>query len=49
MDKNLDAKIKEILQEKDDIVVPINITKGIDETLQSLSNRKSSNKKKLLQ
>ena len=48
MDKNLDAKIKEILQEKDDIVVPINITKGIDETLQSLSNRKSSNKKKII-
>lgn len=48
MDKNLDAKIKEILQEKDDIVVPINITKGIDKTLQSLSNRKSSNKKKII-
>ena len=48
MDKNLDAKIKEILQEKDDIVVPINITKGIDETLQGLSNRKSNNKKKII-
>ena len=48
MDKNLDAKIKEILQEKDDIVVPINITKGIDETLQSLNNRKSTNNKKII-
>ena len=45
MDKNLDTKIKEMLQENDDILVPITITKGIDETLKSLSNRKSNNKK----
>lgn len=28
MDKKLDAKIKQILQENDDIVVPRNILKG---------------------
>ena len=46
MDKKLDAKIKQILQENDDIVVPRNISKGIDETLKSLSNKKTINKKK---
>ena len=40
MDKKLDAKIKQILQENDDIVVPRNISKGIDETLKSLSNKR---------
>ena len=48
MDKNLDMKIKEILQNKDDIVVPITITKGIDKTLKSLSNKKLNNKKKII-
>ena len=49
MDKKLDAKIKQILQENDDIVVPRNISKGIDETLKSLSNKKQLTRKKLLQ
>ena len=44
MDKKLDAKIKQILQENDDIVVPRNISKGIDETL-----KKQLTRKKLLQ
>ena len=48
MDKKLDAKIKQILQENDDIVVPKNISKGIDETLKSLSNKKTINKKKVI-
>ena len=48
MDKKLDAKIKQILQENDDIVVPRNISKGIDETLKSLSNKKTINKKKVI-
>ena len=48
MDKKLDAKIKQILQENDDIVVPKNIYKGIDETLKSLSNKKTINKKKVI-
>lgn len=48
MDKKLDAKIKQILQENDDIVVPRNISKGIDETLKSLSNKKTINKKKAI-
>lgn len=48
MDKNLDSKLKEMLQNKDDIVVPMTITKGIDETLKSLSNRKLNNKKKII-
>ena len=47
MDEKLDAKIKQILQENDDIVVPKNIYKGIDETLKSLSNKKTINKKKV--
>lgn len=48
MDKKLDAKIKQILQENDDTVVPRNISKGIDETLKSLSNKKTINKKKVI-
>ena len=48
MDEKLDAKIKQILQENDDIVVPRNISKGIDETLKSLSNKKTINKKKVI-
>ena len=48
MDKKLDAKIKQILQENDDIVVPKNISKGIDETLKSLSSKKTINKKKVI-
>ena len=48
MDEKLDAKIKQILQENDDIVVPKNIYKGIDETLKSLSNKKTINKKKVI-
>ena len=48
MDEKLDAKIKQILQENDDIVVPKNISKGIDETLKSLSNKKTINKKKVI-
>ena len=48
MDKKLDAKIKQILQENDDIVVPRNISKGIDETLKSLINKKTINKKKVI-
>ena len=48
MDKKLDAKIKQILQENDDIVVPKKIYKGIDETLKSLSNKKTINKKKVI-
>ena len=48
MYKKLDAKIKQILQENDDIVVPKNISKGIDETLKSLSNKKTINKKKVI-
>ena len=48
MDEKLDAKIKQILQENDDIVVPKKIYKGIDETLKSLSNKKTINKKKVI-
>ena len=48
MDEKLDAKIKQILQENDDTVVPRNISKGIDETLKSLSNKKTINKKKVI-
>ena len=48
MNKKLDAKIKQILQENDAIVVPRNISKGIDETLKSLSNKKRINNKKVI-
>lgn len=48
MNKKLDAKIKQILQENDDIIVPRNISKGIDETLKSLCNKKRINHKKVI-
>lgn len=47
MTKNIDEKIKELLKENDDIVVPKKISNGIDETLKSITNRKRNKIKRI--
>lgn len=45
--EKIDCKIKKILKENDDIVVPQKISKGIDEALQNLDNKQNFPKKKI--
>ncbi len=45
MNKDLDKKIKDLLNEKDDIIVPEKISTGIDKTLKSIQQKKIINLK----
>lgn len=48
MNKDLDKKIKDLLNEKDDIIVPEKISTGIDKTLKSIQQKKNNKLKKLV-
>lgn len=48
MNKDLDKKIKDLLNEKDDIIVPEKISTGIDKTLKSIHQKKNNKLKKLV-